>query len=76
MRYDHGCVYICFFVPRAITMSKAFHLWLMLCLIPISIPIFGCGGDDQPQLVEEERPGQFRQMAEDAADGEDDVTER
>ena len=57
-------------------MSKAFHLWLMLCLIPISIPIFGCRGDDQPQLVEEERPGQFRQMAEDAAEGEDDVTER
>lgn len=57
-------------------MSKAFHLCLMLCVIPISMPILGCGGGDRPRLVEEEQPGQFRQIAEEDAKGEDDVTER
>ena len=45
-------------------------------MVPLSIPMLGCGGGDEAKVVEEERPGQFREMALEAAGDDDDQEER
>lgn len=58
-------------------MSKSIHLFLVLSLLPGSIAMLGCGGgDDEPREVVEEYPGQFREMAIEAAADEEDQQER
>ena len=69
-------LYVQFFVFCTVTMSKSFPIVFVLSLVPLSIPMLGCGGGDEAKVVEEERPGQFREMALEAAGDDDDQEER
>ena len=56
-------------------MNRWTHLLFAITSILFSGLMIGCDNNDQVRIVEEEVPGQFRQMARDAAAGEEDTAE-